>query len=343
MIFIIPIIIGAAALLTGGLGVASGAEGVLKTKEANKIKKAAVDRYEFEVDSANRRFRVTQSFAEEYGQLQIKVKLQTLGRLVTFVKRIGRQASQSDMSFLEGLEGFFPEEFQEYKAAELDADLFVTGGLKAVGTAVAASQGTTALVGLFGTASTGTAIGGLSGAAATNATLAWLGGGSLAAGGGGMALGTLMLSGIAAGPALMVGGFVLGGKGEKALTEAYHCEVQVTSEIEKLITFKDYLGQVDRRIAELQELVNSLNHRAIESLIKLESRVFLSSGVFRKDSENSLILESAIFLPERDTVKFQEVLLLTKALSEIMKTSILDDHGKLNQYTENLKEKYSTI
>jgi hypothetical protein len=36
----------------------------------------------------------------------------------------------------------------------------------------------------LGAASTGTLISSLSGAAATNATLAWLGGGSLAAGGG---------------------------------------------------------------------------------------------------------------------------------------------------------------
>ncbi|MGL3805664.1 hypothetical protein ACSYDW_06155 [Paeniglutamicibacter sp. R2-26] len=46
----------------------------------------------------------------------------------------------------------------------------------------------------FGTASTGTAISTLSGAAATNATLAWLGGGALAAGGGGTAAGSALLA-----------------------------------------------------------------------------------------------------------------------------------------------------
>ena len=46
----------------------------------------------------------------------------------------------------------------------------------------------------FGTASTGTAISTLSGAAATNAALAWLGGGTLAAGGGGTAAGTALLA-----------------------------------------------------------------------------------------------------------------------------------------------------
>lgn len=46
----------------------------------------------------------------------------------------------------------------------------------------------------FGTASTGTAISALSGAAAQSAALAWLGGGTLAAGGGGMSAGTALLA-----------------------------------------------------------------------------------------------------------------------------------------------------
>jgi hypothetical protein len=198
-------------------------------------------------------------------------------------------------------------------------------------------------VGLFGTASTGAAISGLSGVAASNATLALLGGGSLAVGGGGMALGAAVLSGIAAGPALMIGGFVLGGAGEKALTKARCYEAKVNTEIERLVAYKDSLGQVERRIAELKYLVNSLNNRAIESLIVLESKVFVSSGILLKDSENSLVLETVTFVTERDAVKFQEVALLIKALSEIMKTPILDHEGKLNQATETLKEKYSTI
>ena len=45
----------------------------------------------------------------------------------------------------------------------------------------------------LGTASTGTAIASLSGAAATNAALAWLGGGTVAAGGAGVAGGSFIL------------------------------------------------------------------------------------------------------------------------------------------------------
>lgn len=48
--------------------------------------------------------------------------------------------------------------------------------------------------GLFGVASTGTRIASLSGAAANSARLAWIGGGAVAVGGGGMALGTTILN-----------------------------------------------------------------------------------------------------------------------------------------------------
>ena len=71
-------------------------------------------------------------------------------------------------------------------------------GVAGVGAGVAVvALGPTAAMGIattFGVASTGTAISTLSGAAATNAALAWLGGGALAGGGGGMAAGEAFLA-----------------------------------------------------------------------------------------------------------------------------------------------------
>ena len=52
-------------------------------------------------------------------------------------------------------------------------------------------------------ASTGAAISTLNGAAATNATLAWLGGGTIAAGGGGVAAGTAILTAVSTGGAVV--------------------------------------------------------------------------------------------------------------------------------------------
>jgi hypothetical protein len=174
-----------------------------------------------------------------------------------------------------------------------------------------------------GVASTGTLIGGLSGAAAWNATLAWLGGGSLAAGGGGMALGSLVLGGITVGPAVLIGGFVLAGEGEKALTKAREYEAEVNIAIAKIETAKDFMQQVKRRITELMDLLKTLNDLAAMGLDELES------------------LPS--FNKNRDATRFQQVALVVKALAEIMKTPVLDSEGQLNPATATIRAKYRTL
>ena len=120
----------------------------------------------------------------------------------------------------------------------------------------------------------------------------------------------------------MIGGFVLGGQGEKALTEARRYEAKVNTKIAELDAYEDFLGKVQRRITELKDLVKNLNFRAIDSLTELEAKPFKR---------------------KRDAGKFQKVALLIKALAEIMKTPVLDAEGNLNQATTTLKAKYRTI
>ena len=71
-----------------------------------------------------------------------------------------------------------------------------TGVVLGTATAIGGQSAAMGLATAVGTASTGTAISSLTGVAATNAATAWLGGGALAAGGGGMALGSIVLSAI---------------------------------------------------------------------------------------------------------------------------------------------------
>lgn len=86
---------------------------------------------------------------------------------------------------------------QSIKEAELaSGSTAATASLSALGVTVA-TLGPTAAMGVattFGVASTGTAISTLSGAAAESAAIAWLGRGSVAAGGGGMAAGKAFLA-----------------------------------------------------------------------------------------------------------------------------------------------------
>lgn len=101
------------------------------------------------------------------------------------------------------------DEIDVNKANFLNAEEFARQGLEAArksatiaGTGIAAGATVASMAPsaalwvatTFGTASTGTAISTLSGAAATKAALAWLGGGTLAAGGGGTAAGSAFLA-----------------------------------------------------------------------------------------------------------------------------------------------------
>ncbi|MEW6491474.1 MAG: hypothetical protein AB1589_02825 [Cyanobacteriota bacterium] len=319
----IPIILGAVAIGSAAFGAFAGASGVANMNEAKEIGERAQKSHERAVSQLKAEWEATNKLAEEYGQLQLDVMMRTIGRFIAFIERIGQRNKKSEKEILEGLEGISVQQIKEYRAAVIEAQQFFTGGAKAIGAAAAGYGGAMGLATSVGVASTGTLIGSLSGAAAWNATLAWLGGGSLAAGGGGMALGSLVLGGITVGPAVLIGGFVLAGEGEKALTKAREYEAQVNAAIANIEAAKDFMQQVKRRITELKDLVEFLNDRAVLDLNELESQ--------------------PSFDKNRDASQFQQVALLVKALAEIMKTPVLDSEGQLNPATASIRAKYRTL
>lgn len=126
----------------------------------------------------------------------------------------------------------------------------------------------------FGVASTGTAISTLSGAAATNAALAWLGGGALAAGGGGMAAGEafLALAGpvgwAIAGVALLASGLMFW----KTKTDQGHIESVFTSISQRDVRSYDLtIVELNERIARIIDESSKLKD-AIE-VIKTLARI----------------------------------------------------------------------
>ena len=142
---------------------------------------------------------------------------------------------------------------EDYNSVIKKESALGAGGV-GLGVSVAA-LGPTAAMGVattFGVASTGTAISALSGATATNAALAWLGGGALAAGGGGMALGSTILGlmgpvgwGIA-GLSIVGGGWSLRNKNDKiiaeyqkATKEYHHHEALLSSKIAEVKGLED--------------------------------------------------------------------------------------------------------
>lgn len=186
---------------------------------------------------------------------------------------------------------------------------------------VAISQGAAALATYWGIASTGTAIGTLSGAAATNATLAALGGGALAAGGGGMAMGVLVLSGLTAAPALIVAGYGVAKKGEQAVTVARKNEAKVYEHRAKAKLRWGVQDGIERRMAELSAVQLALVQRLETAIDICEAQEQRNQGAVSEES-------------------FDAAFQLAQAVSRIIQTPVHDEQGNLTQESETEVRRY---
>lgn len=184
------------------------------------------------------------------------------------------------------------------------------------------TAGVTGAVGAYGVASTGAAISGLSGAAAESATLAFLGGGSLASGGGGMALGATALNFVTIGPALLVGGFVVKGQGDKALTQSGEYQAKIEVARAELSDTRTRLAAVNQRTQELSELLSELRERAVAALD---------------------LLESEPFEPDQHVERFQQAMNYVIAVRDVASTPVVDGAGVLNEKTGGFVIKYRPL
>ena len=122
---------------------------------------------------------------KELGNLKIEVWGNEVNEFVTEFEKIKNiELTGEPLAENIALEGFTAENIESIKQVSINAKEIALGGTGALGAGAMTGWAVYGGVMQLGAASTGTLISSLSGAAATNATLAWLGGGSLAAGGG---------------------------------------------------------------------------------------------------------------------------------------------------------------
>ena len=313
---LIPIIVGGVAVI----GAVKGVGGFRKMKDAKRIGEAAQNSHEYAITQVNARRDQLSRRSRSYGRYLLSLAKGTLTDMSSLLEalqkktRIGTLKIPLDAEIQVGT-------LEEFRQQVLDPPQDAAGVLGAASAGVAASSSTVGLVGLFGSASTGTAISSLSGAAATNATMAWLGGGSLAAGGTGMAGGAIVLGGIAIAPALVVGGFVLASKGEKALTQARRYAKERNIAIAKLKTGEEILRKIEQRTDELHGLAKELNRHVQNAMAKINSDTF--------NPEDNVAMKD-----------LTTVLQLGRALTEIMRTPIINESGYVNVASHQVYLKY---
>lgn len=241
----LPLLILIPAAIAAVTGVGSGIHGGIKMKRATKkIKKAEQN------DKINlERLENTNMDACKYMDILGRHEMQILASFGEFSDLFSRMHNRPEFKEIKigdvTIPAFNKSNIEE---ASIGASVLLGGlGGAALGTAgaFAASSATTAAVMALGTASTGTAIASLSGVAATNATLAALGGGSLAAGGGGMALGSMVLGGASLGVSLLIGGVIFSISGS-------HVEKKADKAMEAM---QDNERQINKICAYLNELI----------------------------------------------------------------------------------------
>lgn len=270
----LPLIIGGLAAVAGVAGVGSGIHGGVKMKEANDTMKLAKSKQERAVSLFEKKNNEITEQMDSIGRQELEI-LRSFDEFSDMIEKIQGRPDFKEYKH-EGIS--LPDyEAEELKKVSAGAGVLLGGiGGAAAGTAggFAAAGATTSAVMALGTASTGTAIGSLYGVAQTNAVLAALGGGSLAAGGGGMALGTAVLGGATLGVGLLVGGIIFNVTGSKLsdkADEAYSQAEKTEREVGRIIayfnelnsvalTFKTSLTKIEdqyrKRLATLDHVVN---------------------------------------------------------------------------------------
>ncbi|KRM20200.1 hypothetical protein FC40_GL000301 [Ligilactobacillus hayakitensis DSM 18933 = JCM 14209] len=257
---VLPLIIGAAAIIAGAAGAGSGVRGGMKMKDAKETRDVARIIQNNAIELLDKKGSATNMALDSIGKQELNI-LSSFSDFSDVIEKI--QGRPEFKEYKTDDLNIKVEKVEELREASIGAGMILgTIGGAAAGTAsgVAAAGATSSAVMALGTASTGTAISGLSGVAATNATLAAIGGGSIATGGGGIALGTTLLGGATLGVGLLAGGAILGAVGSKMSKDADEMYDQAKRTEEKA-----------QRIAETYDEIISTAKRFQKGLTDVEN------------------------------------------------------------------------
>lgn len=331
----IPFLFLAAGIGTGLLGIGKGVKAGVDQKHANATNHAAESIIERAKESINTSRKNCGKALDSLGKRKVAV---LDGSIRTFISEFEKlsHVELSESTGLNELQKMVIDQksFSDLKELQGMATSLAGGVASGAMAGALTAFGAYGAAGALATASTGTAIASLSGAAATNATLAFFGGGSLAAGGLGVAGGTAVLGGLVAGPALAVLGFVVGAKASKNL-DAANANYAKAKEFEE-------------EMKAAAELCNGIRRRAAmfdRFLIRLRTvfdpMVYQMSEIIKKKGADY----RAFSTEERQCIA--SAMALGGAIKAVLDTPILDEDGNLTTESgliiDNTQKKIETI
>ncbi len=275
----LPFILAGAAIAVAGFGAKKGYDGYQDKTEANKILDTAKIKYESQkcsFDAINER---TTKSLTKLGELQLQVgkDFKSFRSIAESLLKKLNESGSRDINI----------DFPQHRLNKIDGlALSTTTYLgKVAGAGVVGAAAAYAVYGgvmALAAASTGTPIAALSGAAAYNATMAVIGGGSIAAGGFGMAGGALVLGSVVAAPIIAIAGWAFASHAEEALADARKASKEVNEAVTKMEKGGRQLTQtrlyVDQIYAETNRLYSVFSEyfdslKAMDQIIKIGSDI----------------------------------------------------------------------
>jgi len=320
----IPIILAGAALAAGAFGVKKGLDAKADFDIAKDVNDEARSTYDSAERSLRRSREAAQKSLDSLGKLKFELYEQKLIPFVDAFNKIKNIDFQRD-----GIEdilhpGQGRQDLKSLEEITLRMRDIVSGGIGALGAGGLAGLATYGSVGLLASTAGGTAIGTLSGVAATNATLAWLGGGSLAAGGLGMAGGAYVLGGIVAGPVLAIGGMMLASKAEEAKENAYSNRSMAKKAAEEMSLAKTATDGMRAHFMEIENTLEALRDVFDPLLEGLKSLVAFS----RKDWSGMIDYSS---LSEEDKKGVMMSFSSAVTIKNLIEVAVFDEKGLITE------------
>ncbi len=319
----LPLFIGIGfAVATGGFGLAKNTKAGIDIHKAKTINRSANKTVETAASKLNRQRDACRRALQSLGEEKMFVLNSSISQFLDSFTKI-KNVDFMETEGLAELKKFHidQKEFEELKSLVNYAGAAAGGVLAGGAGGALVAFGAYGAAQAFAFASTGTAIATLSGAAATNATLAFFGGGSLAAGGLGMAGGAAVLGGIVAGPALLAMGLIFGSAADKGLNKALENQAEADRIAEEMNTGSLQCETIRRRTYMFYQLLARLDARFLPLIYRMDN-IILSEGTdyrfYNEESKKAIASCAAIAV----TIK------------SVLDTPILTDDGLLTDTSE---------
>ena len=284
----LPLLFIGLAAATGSVGLGSTIKAGIDANNARIINMSATEIVQESTDWINAQRKACGRSLTQLGEEKLYVLNSSMNEFLDAFQKI----KNVDFHETEGLEELKKLHLDEQTFIEMRSMVNFASSL-AGGTVAGTAGGALVAFGAYGAAqalavaSTGTAISALSGAAATNATLAFFGGGSLAAGGMGMAGGAAVLGGLVAGPALLVMGLVAGNAAKKNLDKALTNRAEAIQIASQLQTAGLQCEAIRRRTYMFYNLLARLDTYFLPLIYQMEDIIEKEGTDYRAYSTDS--------------------------------------------------------